>query len=496
MITTETRIFCRIDGISPQIKEQKRLKTLTELGLLDVEIVPVFEEATQTVARFLEVPISFLSIMTEKNILLKSTFGLSRVGLMNDLATSRQLPREESFCTYVIDSGQVLAINDTFENPVLARSVLVQYYGIRSYLGAPLMTKNGICLGVLAVMDINVRNYSQKDMDFLAMTARWTLSEYENNLSGKNTSNKSGYVGQNKSVFNSSDEDLIPPVSHKIADDLKFFNHDLLLNKSASSQIKVKLLTQLSQELRTPLTSVMGMASVLNREVYGPLTGKQKEYLEIIYNSGQQLVSIVDEILGLGVLDEEVNNTLNLTSQDIEMLCQQVINSVEKTRLAKQQDIRLSGGTQNRIWVIDKEKVRQMIYYLLLSIMQTADISTTIHIRIYRKNRKLNMAFWISHPLLGEGLASEQIYSKLPLPVLSNVGESVINSNVNNYHFKGDLGKGEMTKLHNNSPENLGLLLSCQLAEMHQGQIVIESSSEINCRYVIILPQLDGKENE
>ncbi|HEY9704822.1 MAG TPA: HAMP domain-containing sensor histidine kinase, partial [Allocoleopsis sp.] len=323
-----------------------------------------------------------------------------------------------------------------------------------------------------------------------------TLSEYENNLLVKNTSNKSGYTGQNKSVFNSSDEYLMQPVSNKIGEDLKTLNHELLLNQSASGQIKVKLLAQLSQELRTPLTSVMGMASVLNREVYGPLTNKQKEYLEIIYNSGQQLVSIVDEILGLGVLDEEVNNQLNLTSQDMEMLCQQVINSVEKTRLIKQQDIRLSGGNQHRIWVIDKEKVRQMIYYLLLSIMQTADISTTIHIRIYRKNRKLHIAFWVSHPLLGEGLPSEQISSKLPLPVLINVGENVINSNVNNYHFNGDLGKGEKTKSHNNSRENLGLLLSCQLAQIHQGQIIVESSSEINCRYVIILPQLDGQDNE
>jgi signal transduction histidine kinase len=46
----------------------------------------------------------------------------------------------------------------------------------------------------------------------------------------------------------------------------------------STNSIKVKLLNHLAQELLTPLTSVLGMASVLNQEIYGPLTSKQKEY--------------------------------------------------------------------------------------------------------------------------------------------------------------------------------------------------------------------------
>ena len=38
----------------------------------------------------------------------------------------------------------------------------------------------------------------------------------------------------------------------------------------STNSIKVKLLNYLAQELLTPLTSVMGMASVLSQEIYGP----------------------------------------------------------------------------------------------------------------------------------------------------------------------------------------------------------------------------------
>ena len=57
-----------------------------------------------------------------------------------------------------------------------------------------------------------------------------------------------------------------------------------------------ELLTNLGQELRTPLTSILGMASVLQQEIYGPLSSKQKDYLGIIHQSGEKLVKIIDRI--------------------------------------------------------------------------------------------------------------------------------------------------------------------------------------------------------
>ena len=121
----ESRLFCRLDGLSPQAREQKRLTAITELGILADDNVLIFTEATQSAAQFLEAPICWLSIFEPQYQRIKASFGLSRVGFMNDLTVSRQIPREEAFCTHVVDSQQVLAIPDTFASPVFTHTLLV-----------------------------------------------------------------------------------------------------------------------------------------------------------------------------------------------------------------------------------------------------------------------------------------------------------------------------------------------------------------------------------
>lgn len=527
MADPENRIFCRLDDLTPALREQKRLKTIRELGLLDDEIVAVFDEATQTAARFLETPIAILGLMMQERQLLKSAFGLSSVGLMNQLAQSRQLPRFESFCTYVVDSHQVLAINDTASNPVFARSLLVGHYGIRAYLGAPLLTADGDCVGTLAVMDWQPRCFTSKDLDFLAITARWSLSEFERS-----------HLLQKERIRYST---FLPlsSTTRQLPQMRKYDSTAMPANPTSANFIKVKLLTQLAQELRTPLTSVMGMASVLNRQIYGPLTTKQKEYLEIIHRSGQQLVSLVDEIIDLGFL-EEIGELQPAVSVDIEMICQQAMNSLLEMAKVRQQEMRLSIEPGSRIWLLNKEKVRQMLYYLIFSVIYSAEAGGEVRVHVSRKSEKLNIAVWVSHPWLGDGLprfygetssATDAISNQLETPLFTDdwltsteddvslfsisdskpseekVPPSVSPSPLTTPDFPlpafRSRGKGnfdfpipllpELSKTFENddSRENLGLLLSCYLAELHGGQITLQGCIELGYRYVLSLPRLE-----
>ena len=516
----ENRIFCRLDNLTPAQREQKRLKTIGKLGLLEDEIVPIFDEATQTAARFLEAPIAILGLMTQERQLLKAAYGLSTVGLMNQLAQSRQLPRLESFCTYVVDSHQVLAINDTASNPVFARSLLVGYYGIRAYLGAPLLTADGECLGTLAVMDWLPRCFTAKDRDFLAITARWTLSEFERS----HLLQKERITYSNWSPSSLATRE--PPKKRKSD------SNATPATPISANLIKVKLLTQLAQELRTPLTSVMGMASVLTRQIYGPLTSKQKEYLEIIHSSGQQLVSLVDEILNLGFV-EETGEVLAGMSVDIEMICQQSMNSLLEMAKAKQQEMRLSIEPGRRIWLLNKDKVRQMLYYLIFSVIHSSEAGGEVRIHVSRKSEKLNIAVWVSHPWLGDGLHqvyggetnspndfslstndtisnqletppitdywlnqtdSDSTFSISPAPITTPDFPLPVPTSIGSRHFDSPIPLlPELIKTleEDASRENLGLLLSCYLAELHGGQITLQGCIELGYRYVLSLSQFE-----
>lgn len=471
MLNSDNRLFCRLDGLSWATREQQRMQVMQELGLLDSESVPVFEEATQTAAHFLDMPICILGLMEQNTQRFKSAIGLSRLGLMNSLATARQLPRLESFCTHVVDSHQILGISDTLTHPAFANSILVQQYGIRAYLGVPLMTSTGDCLGTLAVMDLVPHSFSPKDVEFLELTARWCMSEFE-----RRQNNKLNPVELPPAVVPE-----VPAVS--IAD-----------------QLRVELLAQLTQELRTPLTSVMGMASVLNREIYGPLTSKQKEYLDIIHHSGNYLLSLVTEILELSDLRDN-GQELKLTSVDVEMLCQQAINTLEQAAKRREQQIRLSVEPGRRVWLLDKAKVRQMLYHLIFSVIQSSNAGSIVRLHVSRKNNNLNIAVWVSHPWLGEGLPYVDLQTQPSLVSAGLGGDGYDNYYLSEFEVSGQTKhgmslptsesvKGRSTPTVPSPSEDLGVSLCRQFAELHGGQLTVQSLSEAGFRYVISLPRI------
>jgi signal transduction histidine kinase len=455
MVIPESRLFCRLDGLTATARVQQRLSVLADLGLLAPDGIPAFEEAVQSATQFLAVPIGLVTVLGPEVESVKAAVGLSHLGVMNPLARERQLAAAESFGAYVVDSHQVLAIRDTADHPALNSGLLAQQYGIRAYLGVPLITASGDCLGVLAVMDLEPREFSLKDLEFLVLTARLCLSEYE----------RRHLIKQQAAI------PLPPPPSAA---------------SPAQNPIKFELLALLTQELRTPLTSVMGMASVLTREIYGPLTQKQKEYLDIIHTSGHYLLSLVQEILELSALDDS-SNSLNLVAVDIEMLCQQAIATLEQAANRREQQIRLTVEPGNRIWALDKEKIRQMLYHLMFSVVQASTAGSIVRLHVSHKNNGLKLSVWVSHPHLGDSSYGD-LY---PSQVIS------AGSRVSDYGG-ADRGIATLAAPTLAPPDattealqrNLGLLLSRQLAELHGGQVQIQGASAPGYRYVVNLPRL------
>ncbi|MDJ0599247.1 MAG: GAF domain-containing sensor histidine kinase [Crocosphaera sp.] len=488
MFNSTNRLFCRLDGLSPAVREQKRVKTLKQLGLLDTETIPIFDEATQTAARFIDAPICLLGTMVQDQFCLKSAVGLSRLGLMNNLASTRRIPRQEAFSTYVVDSEQPLLIHDTLQDPTFAKSSLVQHYGIRAFLGTPLITAEGQCLGTLAVIDLIPRQFTPRDLEFLTITARWCLREFERNHLLKTKSPQ-------------EDEWLNLITSNPTASE----SHESRISSTSASinTIKLQLLRQLMEEFRTPLTSVIGMSSVLQGGLFGSLTAKQKEYLKIIHSSGQQMNSLVKEMLTLGI-SQNSHNELQLNAVNIEMLAQNTINSLAELVNQKRQTLRLSVEPGKRIWLLDKEMISQGLYYLIMSILESGEAGGEIRIHVSRRSKTLNMAVWVSHPWLGDGLpqvnfhpsSSQKKLAQLHTSLNSLEQNKAVISTVNDYVLRASsLEKLIYAEERNQSKsqtsqELLGLLLSCHLIENHGGKIMVQGSPHSGYRYVLMLPKI------
>lgn len=471
----QTRLSCLLEGLPPHQRDQHREQILSDLNLQKAESIPLFDEATQTVSRLLAMPICILSTVDTDLQHFKSAVGLSSLGLMNQLAAARSIPRQESFCTHVIDSGKTFALEDATAHSAFSHSLLVHQYGIQSYLGVPLLTAEGTCIGTLAVMDLLPHSFTQQEIACLELSARWCMSELEKQ-------HMQSQLQQGIHSLQATAQGAPSPLLSKI------------------NQVRFDLVVQLTQDLRNPLTSITGMANMLSREIYGPLSEKQQEYAKIVLNSSQQLLTMVDEIVEVGDLKEN-DYQLTVATVDIEMLVQQAIASL--TPLAKQQElqIKLTVEPGSRLWNLDKRIVKQLIYHLVFSIIKMSPAGSTIRLHASRKEHSISIALWVSNPWLGEDLpqavidwgqsnTSHRPAARQPNTNLSEATATTApHTTPHPESTEGFVALANAQKV-DASRQELGLLLSRHLTKMHGGEALVQGSVATGYRYIVTLPSL------
>ena len=82
-------------------------------------------------------------------------------------------------------------------------------------------------------------------------------------------------------------------------------------------RMKSMFLANMSHELRTPLNSIIGFSRVILKGIDGPISELQGQDLTAIYNSGQHLLGLINDILDLSKIEagkmelafDEVNMT-------------------------------------------------------------------------------------------------------------------------------------------------------------------------------------------
>ena len=145
--------------ISRWIEDPDRLNALQATRLLDAPPEEDFDRLTRLLSRILKTPIALISLVDSNR-----QFFLSSYAPGTYFEQTRQTPLSASLCKYVVASQSPLAIADARTDPRVVSERELLDLGVVSYLGVPLMTREGYCLGAFCVIDYEARTWSADDL--------------------------------------------------------------------------------------------------------------------------------------------------------------------------------------------------------------------------------------------------------------------------------------------------------------------------------------------
>ncbi|MCX5748569.1 MAG: PAS domain S-box protein, partial [Proteobacteria bacterium] len=294
-------------------------------------------------------------------------------------------------------------------------------------------------------------------------------------------------VSYNATTFHDRDRVLQGVVAAaRDVTELKRFDQALRqknLELENASRMKSEFLANMSHELRTPLNAIIGFSEVLRDGLTGEMTDKQRTFISNIFDSGQHLLSLINDILDLSkveagkmILDlEPVTIASSFTS------CLSIIREKAATRRIRlTMDAALELGTIEA----DARKLKQIVYNLLSNAVKFTDGGrvTLTAARVARADVGKLAGPW---PGRSYPLAANAFAEFLEIRVTdSGIGISE-EGMTQLFRPFSQIDSGLARKFEGTG---LGLAMVKLLAELHGGTVAVESAVGEGSRFTVWLP--------
>jgi len=232
----------------------------------------------------------------------------------------------------------------------------------------------------------------------------------------------------------------------------------------AADKVKNEFLANISHELRTPLNAIIGFSEALSMKIFGPLTEKQEEYVTDIHVSGLHLLGMINEILEISKIEAKAIK-LAIGRFNLQTSLNEVCNIVKP--LANKKQITLEKVTNDFLEIdADYQKIQQILYNLLSNAIKFTGENGKIEIGYKQEDE--NAIIFVKDSGVGIDKKYEgKIFGKFV--------------QLNNVYSKKESSTG------------LGLTITKELVELHNGKIWFESVVGEGTTFFVKLPLIHEK---
>ncbi|MBD1903384.1 ATP-binding protein [Trichocoleus sp. DQ-A3] len=265
----------------------------------------------------------------------------------------------------------------------------------------------------------------------------------------------------------------------QVAKELTAKNADLVqLNR-----MKDEFLACISHELKTPLTSVLGLSSLLKDRVLGQLNERQERYAKLIHQSGRQLMTVVNDILDLTRME---TGQLELSPEPVNLLtvCDRALSQARQLQTLKDQPATGHEPVSNakeelgftlsiepglETIVADDLRLRQMLTHLLSNALKFTEAGGEIGLKVSRWEG------WIAFTVWDTGIGIPEAKQHLIFQKFQQLEDPMTR------RFDGT---------------GLGLVLTQGLARLHGGDVSFISKPGEGSQFTLLLPPIPPTRKE
>jgi PAS domain S-box-containing protein len=228
-----------------------------------------------------------------------------------------------------------------------------------------------------------------------------------------------------------------------------------------ANRAKSEFLANMSHELRTPLNAILGFSEALKVGIQGPLSVNQSEYIDAVSQSGEHLLSLINDILDLSKLEA---GKADVEEEDLDMdrLIDQAFLLVGER--AREGEIGLGLAPEHDSIHLRGDK--RMVLQIMLNLLSNA-VKFTLPGGAVTVNVAVTGEENVELSIMDTGIGMTPI--DIPR-ALSTFGQ-----------LDGDLDR-------RHEGTGLGLPLVKSLAELHGGKLVLTSEPGVGTNAMIIFP--------